>query len=170
MDNQIENLEGEIWKDVVGYEGLYQVSSIGRVKSLHKNKEIILKGGMSTSGYPFFSLSKNGDIKYNSTHRFIAIAFLDKKDEHNYVNHKNGIKVDNRVENLEWCTQSENLLHSYATLNRKGAQRKLTDDDVREIRRLFTNGESSSDILKIFPIKKRSLNSVKNYKTYKRVI
>lgn len=116
----------EIWKDVIGYEGLYQVSNQGRVRSLdrnikvkikHNNKALkkgkILKIQKGKSGYIIVALCKDGKVKHYRVHRLVAAAFIDNPENKPYVNHINGDKTDNRVENLEFCTQSENVLHSY---------------------------------------------------------
>ena len=101
----------EIWKDVVGYEGLYQVSNLGRVKSLpkyHFNRTIILKKWIDKKGYEHISLSKNNNIKHKSVHRLIAETFIPNPENKLEVDHINGIPSDNRVVNLRWCTRKEN--------------------------------------------------------------
>lgn len=111
-------MEKEIWKDIAGYEGLYQVSNFGRVKSLNYNRTgqaRILKAKTS-SPYDQVSLWNKGKMKYATIHRLVAVAFLSQEDGKNYVNHKNGDKRDNRAGNLEWCTCSENAIHSVQVL------------------------------------------------------
>lgn len=103
-------MEKEIWKDVVGYEGRYQVSNLGNVKSLITNK--ILLGGI-TRGYKIAILRKNNKAYVQYIHRLVVLAFIPKAKSKNCVNHKNGIKTDNRVDNLEWVTQKENVEHSW---------------------------------------------------------
>lgn len=109
----------EIWKDIEGYEGLYQVSNLGRVKSLPKqhgrrywNNEFILKQNKSNNGYVCVILQKN-KIKYRkSIHRLVASAFIPNFENKPQINHKDGNKLNNCIDNLEWVTASENQIHS----------------------------------------------------------
>lgn len=122
----------EEWRDVEGYEGYYQVSSLGNVRSLsrevigrsrHNNeykrntKATVLKpkrGG--NTEYLYLSLCKNNEVKYLSIHRLVAIAFIENPFNKSEVNHKDGNKKNNSVDNLEWMTRSENLKHRYQVL------------------------------------------------------
>ena len=107
----------EIWKDIKEYEGFYQVSNLGRVRSLPRktnnqyNKGLIMKQ-RNSFGYSKIQLRKNKKYKWFFVHRLVAMMFLNNYDEKLQVNHKNGIKNDNRVENLEMVTASENQIHS----------------------------------------------------------
>ena len=120
-----------IWRDVVGYEGLYQVSDNGDVKRLSRKifcvknnshstlKEMIMKTKIDRYGYEVIGLIKNKKKEYPTIHRLVAKAFIDNKENKPQVNHINGIKTDNSVCNLEWCTNIENQRHSYRELGRK---------------------------------------------------
>lgn len=112
----------EVWKDIKGYEGFYQISNIGRVKSLvgwnrHRyiQRELILKQTMSTTGYLKVELKKDGKRKSIKVHRLVASAFLDNPEGKKTVNHKDGNKTNNEVSNLEWNTHSENINHAFET-------------------------------------------------------
>ena len=99
---------GEIWKDIEGYEGLYQVSNLGRVKSLKYNKERILKIANGTDGYKIVGLTYNSKRKTFKVHRLVAQAFIPNPNEYPQVNHKDEDKGNNKVDNLEWCDNKYN--------------------------------------------------------------
>ena len=100
----------EEWKDINGYEGLYMISNFGRIKSLYQNR--ILKPKVDKNGYLEIGLMKNKRRKYFKVHRLVAMNFIDNQNNYPVVNHKNEIKNDNRVENLEWCTVKYNNHYS----------------------------------------------------------
>ena len=107
--------EKEIWKDVPGYEGYYQVSNFGRLKSFHGKKERITIGKQNSGNkndYRCFQLSKNGKVKVIKAHRLIAETFIHNPEKKPEVNHISGLKYQNNVENLEWCTRKENSVHA----------------------------------------------------------
>lgn len=102
----------EEWKDI--YKG-YQVSNLGRVKSLKRKEEKIMKLKKDSLGYVRVHLRVNNSDVMASVHRLVAKAFIPNNDGKEEVNHINGIKTDNRVENLEWSTKTENIVHAYKT-------------------------------------------------------
>ena len=127
----MSDLPGEVWKDIEGFEGKYQVSNMGRVKSLtrkvwnYTKPGRILKPGMKENGYLQVSL-RNGDKseKHAHVHRLVANAFIPNPSNLPEVNHKNLNKKDNRVENLEWCTSRYNKAHFRNSPYAKSADRK----------------------------------------------
>lgn len=104
----------EFWKDVKGYESLYQISNLGNVKSLKRNTtyERILKQRKNKDGYFYVKLCKEGNITTKKIHRLVAENFIPNPENKYSVNHINGIKNDNRLENLEWATASEQANHA----------------------------------------------------------
>lgn len=103
------------WRDVVGYEGLYQINSYGEIRSLKS----MMKQKPSIDGYTRINLTKDKIHKKHPVHRLVAQSFIDNPLNKPFINHKNGLRSDNRIENLEWCTTSENLAHSFRVLKRK---------------------------------------------------
>ena len=108
--------EKEIWKSIPGYKD-YEVSNLGNVRSLKRGKELVLKLGLS-SGYPIVGLSKDGKIKSHKVHQLVAQAFLGHTPNgmETIIDHRNGIKTDNRLENLRLVTPRENV--TFGTLKR----------------------------------------------------
>lgn len=124
----LEDIEGEVWNACTVSEN-YLVSNFGRIKSLSRNIEVfknristkkacIIKQRKNESGYLNSSLCINKKGVHLKPHRLVAFSFIPNPENKRTVNHKNGIKTDNRVENLEWHTHSENGLHSYKELGR----------------------------------------------------
>lgn len=126
----IHDHKTEIWRDVVEYNSIYQVSNMGRVRSIDRwvsqsknNSEYsrkmrgrIIKSRHQNSGYLVVWLSKNGKSSAKTVHRLVATAFINNPLAFRCVNHKDGNKENNCPENLEWCSHSLNLLHAYKTL------------------------------------------------------
>ena len=113
----------EVWRDVPGYEGKYQVSNTGQVRSLnymHTGKTKILKQDTSKRGYKRVILSKNGKVKAYSVHRLVAIAFIPNPNNWPQVNHKDENPANNFYKNLEWCTPKYNM--NYGTRNERAGE------------------------------------------------
>ena len=117
-------MKNEVWKDIRGYEKYYQISNLGRVRSLDRiikdeknNRTFNIKGKIITptdngNGYLIIGLRKNGKRNNKYIHRLVAEAFLDKCDGQEYINHIDFNKKNNNISNLEWCTQKENINYS----------------------------------------------------------
>jgi hypothetical protein len=179
----MDNIE-EFWRPIKGYEGIYRVSNLGRIKSLsrlveckngyRKTKEKILKPHINKSGYCSLDLGKRNK---HLLHRIVANAFIPNPDNKPCVNHLNGIKSDNRFDNLEWCTYSENEKHSYRVLGKKancnlkepkkGEESnfsKFTDLEIEEIKKLILENIKPSKIVIKYNISKSYLSMLKNNK------
>lgn len=165
--NLIEEIDGVIyveeWKDVVSYEGLYAISSFGRVKSYAKQKgsvtkkETILKQKITNTGYCEIKLCKCNRLKCFRVHRLVGIHFIVNPFNKPQINHKKGVKTDNRFHQIEWSTSSENLFHAFKNgLQRQDgehhATKKLNWDKVNEIRRLYMSGVPSPELAKKYEV------------------
>lgn len=126
----------EIWKSVLDWEGLYEVSNKGRFRSLPKQiirsngkvqtfKGKILSPSLDKEGYLQLSLAHEGLVVKKKAHRLVAESFIKRIPDNMEINHINGIKNDNRVENLEIVTKSQNILHAYSILGRDNCAYKL---------------------------------------------
>jgi hypothetical protein len=118
-NKSIEDIPGEEWKPIVGYPRYYTVSNFGRIKSVFYGYEKMIAQGL-VHGYLYANIMPiEGKQKAVRVHRLVAKSFLQDDSLRKEVNHINGIKIDNRAENLEWCTRSENTLHSYHILGQE---------------------------------------------------
>jgi hypothetical protein len=165
----------EIWKSIKGYEGIYEVSNLGRVKvleraakgrfnNIHVFKEKILKPINQTNGYLKVNLIKNATQKTVLIHRIVAIAFI-QGDNSLTVNHINGIKTDNRVQNLEWVTLSENHKHAFrlglkCLKGEKCTTNKLFEHQVIEIKKMLDQGITHQKIADLYKVKRQTITDI----------
>lgn len=182
----------EVWKDIKGYEGIYQVSNMGKIRSLtrvvidkngiQKNiKGKTLKLSTTTQGYKAVVFKKDGKNKNFRVHRLVAQAFIKNYESKPYVNHIDGNKKNNKASNLEWCTNSENMKHAFAiglkvpsNPNKNGKRQgslhslsKLSDIEVMEIRRKYKDGASLSLLSEDFHVTKENVSSIVRGDTWK---
>lgn len=178
----------EEWRTVQGYKGKYLVSSLGRIKSLRR--KIVCKNGHTywkegrimrphvnlRNGYSYIGLYKNASVKRIRVHRIVAIAFHEKPSKkHDQVNHKNGVKTDNRAVNLEWTTAKENTHHAVVTGLKKNAvgsqysHSKLKESDIPVIRSRIVKGDLLKDISSDYGVGLSTIMDIKAERTWRHV-
>lgn len=151
----------EEYRDVVGFEGYFQVSNLGNVFS--KRSKRLLKLTKSKTGYWTFVTRINGIPHFFLVHRLVAEAFIPNPESKPFVNHIDGCKTNNMLSNLEWVTPTENLAHALATGLRK---RKLTADQVREIR---ASTKTNRELASIYGLSHSNIWYIKSRERYKDV-
>ena len=136
------NIEHEEWRDVVGYEGRYMVSNYGRVKSLSRVTQLngrtrtepeVMMSFTYRSGYPTLILRKDGERKSAQVHRLVATAFLENPQNYPIVNHLDFDRTNNKVNNLEWCTQKQNIRWSSCNMRKPRVNCKKTNTGEKYI-------------------------------------
>lgn len=163
----------EVWKDIKGYEGKYQISNLGRLKSINGKFKVscpdgfITLGTIDSVGYRKVSLRKSGQRVEYRIHALVANAFIQKRhsEKRLIVNHKDGNKLNNHVSNLEWVTDLENCQHAIKTglTNNRGSNHgmsKLTEDQVILIRKLRSEGLLFKEIADKFGISRRQAGDI----------
>ena len=164
-----DGLPLEEWRPVVGYEGHYEVSSLGDIKSVKRCRGAsrtprILKKHLGSSGYEFVVLRKDGVNKNATVHRMVARAFVPKPDGKDCVNHKDGNKLNNNAQNLEWVTYSENAFHSMRTLGNAAIFRSFDEQQIIAIR---SDDRPQSAIARDFGVCQTLISQIKTGKIYK---
>lgn len=168
-------LPDEIWGPIIDYEDYYEISNLGRIKSLDRTvvytnrnrtqhyKSKLLTPSKNQDGYFKVSLNKDGKLDVKIIHRLVALAFIPNPENKPQINHIDGNKLNNCVDNLEWNTNIENLNHSY--LNNLNPNIKLSKDDVILIRNLHSlKIHTQAEIGKMFNVNKEHINSIVNNK------
>lgn len=168
----------EQWADIDGYEGRYQVSNLGRIKTIPHYvvtrggkrllSERIKKLGQHNAGYLSVMLGRNGS---RLVHRIVAAAFLPKQEGKDFVNHKDGNKHNNRIDNLEWCSRQENEDHAFRTglKNSTGSMNtmaKLTEESVGMIRHLVNIGFTAMEVAERFNVHAATIRRIAQNKIW----
>lgn len=155
----------EIWKKINGYEN-YSISSNGNVRN--DNTGRILKPGIASHGYLTVALYESRKPKTHLLHRLIAINFINNHFNKKIVNHIDGNKLNNSIENLEWCTMLENIRHAaengLTASGMRNARCKLSDEDYKKIRELFKSGKTQTSIAKIYKVNQSIISRIINRK------
>jgi hypothetical protein len=180
----MKNLENEIWKDIVGYEGKYQVSNLGRIKSLeyvikksngknHTQKEKIRKLSLGKKGYLFFNLGKkNGKQNIMTVHRAVAISFIENKNNLLCVDHIDEKKLNNKVENLRWASLSDNAKYWFSKRSFRGEKNNgsvLTEKDVVHILGEYYKGVEPKKIANGYRVGISTVMDIFKNRTWKHV-
>lgn len=174
----------EIWKDIEGFEGFYQVSNFGRVRSLggwcgtSKRKARIRKLNYTHDGYLKLRLMYKGKDITCRVHRLVADAFIPNPNNYETVNHIDGNKENNKVENLEWCDRGYQMEHAYKLklkISNSGADNihsKLTEDDIKYIRSVYkkySRDFNTVSLAKKFGVSDRVIGLIVRNMSYKNV-
>lgn len=189
LENIVEEIEGvvyvEEWRHIIGFEGLYEISSFGRVKSLakewksgkgvirHKSDTIMVQ--VITKGYLRLTLKNDGLKKTFIVNRLVGIHYWGNPDNLPETNHLDGIKTNNFYRNLVWSTKSDNIKHALETglkIPLKGEMHpnsRFKETDIIEIRRLHESGKNQREIAEIFGVKWRLIQKIVTGKRWKHI-
>lgn len=172
----------EVWKPVPGYEGVYSVSDLGRVRS--ESRKIPSKGGSfrttaerifdrkpAANGYYYVSLRRDGKTSHRTVHSLVAEAFIGPHPGKGFhICHNNGIRTDNRLANLRYDTEAANhadtIKHGTSTRGEKHPDAKLTEEDIPEIRKLRSNGATLTEIGNRYGVSAGAIGHVVNGETW----
>jgi hypothetical protein len=162
----------ETWR-VVPHWNSYEVSDAGRVR----RRDQLLRGFITKSGYPAVNLCEPGRRHRTFVHRLVALAFIGPQPVGHQVNHKNGIRDDNRALNLEYLTPSQNQTHAYAVLHRRQVIvrgesvgiAKMTDDAVRKMRHEYAAGATQLQLANAFGLARSTVSFIVNRRTWTHV-
>ena len=170
-------MRDELWKPVIGYEGIFEVSDKGNLKRLLENgKERILKGYENCNGYRATVLCVNHVPKSKLIHRLVAEAFIPNPDNLPQINHIDGNKKNNSVENLEWCDSKHNINHAWSNgLHRipngtNNPRHKLTEDQINYIRKncvRYDQNRGTSALARKFGVSQTTISRIVRGETWK---
>jgi hypothetical protein len=181
-------MKNEIWKDVAGYVGYYEVSNYGKVRSVdryvnnHKGERALRKGKVLTDtlddkGYVRYTFRMGKSKKMKRGHRLVAEAFIPNPNQYTIINHKDGNKANNHISNLEWCTHRQNSQHaeSMGLVNHvKGSNHHkatITEDTVRAMRKLYAEGNhTQKQIAEEFSVHLSKAKHILAGRTWKHVV
>lgn len=186
--NSITITDREIWQPVVGYEGMYEVSNYGHVRSIdrvvpHPSYGIAVRKGqeikpqLGRRGYLLVPLHQNGKLATKAVHRLVAEAFIGPRPDKHQINHIDCSKQNNSLPNLEYVTRSENMKHAYANglivvpycVGDKHYNAKLTADDVVGVRKRRSTGESYCSIAADYGVGRKTISDACEFKTWRHV-
>lgn len=167
---KIKNLKGEVWVDILGFEKLYAISNMKRVKS-YERKGVngylitgkILRPGKHKSGYAKFTLTKEGGFYYVNRHRLIATAFIPNPNNLPCINHIDNDPTNDDIINLEWCTFSHNTRHAYKTnrLSKVGSKNSMSKLNERQAILIFNYDGDKRVLEKKYNITRQTINDIK---------
>lgn len=168
-------IDDKYWKDITGYEGLYKISQCGEIFSVRRNHII---SPFLASGYNEIVLSKNGVRKKWLVHRIVAGEFIVNEKGLPCVNHIDGNKLNNCVDNLEWCTYKENMKHAietglYKVWGSDNPASKLLEDEVRYIQGVYKKGDkkfSAAALGRMFGVDPKTIWNIVNNRTWRTVV
>lgn len=174
-NRSLENLPNEIWKPITGFEGYYEVSNYSRIKGLdrvdcmgQRRKEAIMSQQLDKDGYTYTSLARERKDSTKRPHRLSSIEFIPNPNNYPQVNHKDGNKINNHIDNLEWCTNQQNIDHAIAIGLRDGRGIKnygcvLTESQVVEI---YNSKLPNKELSKLFGVGALAIGRIKHGKTW----
>ncbi len=174
----IESLPGEEWREIPGYDGAYEVSNLGRVAThvagRFRSVNRIMNPGLKGNGYLKVSLGGRSAHKNHYIHRLVLQAFCPDSNGKPDVNHKDGNKLNNRLENLEWVSRSENMQHAmriglWSSVGTNNPQAILTPSNVKAIRQYLSEGKRYAELAKLFGVCRGVIGNINNGKSWRHV-